>query len=80
VEWQISTSYMYHKTAIIFVKTIISIQFHVQIDTSAVQNIMNSKACVQRGKSSVVAHQADHDNGPFGHTQQQTTKMITQIY
>jgi hypothetical protein len=31
-------------------------------------------------KIAVVAHQADHDNGPFGHTQQQTTEMITQIY
>jgi hypothetical protein len=41
---------------------------------------MNSKACAQQVKSSVVAHQADHDNGLFGHTQQQTTKMITQIY
>jgi hypothetical protein len=42
---------------------------------------MNSKACcAQQVKSSVVTHQTDHGNGPFGHTQQQTTKMITQIY
>jgi hypothetical protein len=69
VESQISTSCMYHKTPIIFVKTIISIQFHVPIDTSAVQNVTNSEACAQQGKSSVVAHQADHATGPFGHTQ-----------
>jgi hypothetical protein len=31
-------------------------------------------------KIAVVTHQADHDNGLFGHTQQQTTKMITQSY
>jgi hypothetical protein len=71
---------MYHKTPIIFVKTIISVQFHVQIDTSAVRNVTNSEACAQQGKSSAVAHQTDHDNGPFGHTQQQTTKMMMQIY
>jgi hypothetical protein len=80
VESQISTSCMYRKTPIIFVKTIISVQFQVQIETSAVQNVANSKACAQQGKSSVAAHQADHDNGPFGHTEQQTTKRITPIY
>jgi hypothetical protein len=33
------------------------------------------KACAQQLESSAVAHQANHDNGPFGqHTQQQTTK------
>jgi hypothetical protein len=63
-----------------FVKTIISVQFQGKIDTLTVQNVTNSKACPQQVKSSVVAHQADHDNGPFDHTQQQTTKMITQIY
>jgi hypothetical protein len=31
-------------------------------------------------KIAVVAHQADHDNGPFGHAQQQSTEMIAQIY
>ena len=36
------------------------------------------EACVQQ-KLPVVAHQADHDNGPFGHTQQQTTKLTMQI-
>jgi hypothetical protein len=71
---------MYHKKPIIFGKTIISVHFQVQIDMSAVQNVANSKACAQQGKSSVVAHQADHDNGPFGHTQQQNAKMITQMY
>jgi hypothetical protein len=45
-----------------------------------VQNVSNSNACAQQVESSVVIHQADHDNAPFGHTQQQTTKMITQIY
>ncbi len=80
VELQILTSCMYRKTPIIFVKSIISVQFQGQIDTSAVQNVTNSKACAQRVKNSVVAHQADHDNGPFGHTQQQTTKMMMQIY
>jgi hypothetical protein len=25
-----------------------------------------------------MAHQDDHNNGPFGHTQQQTTKMTMQ--
>jgi hypothetical protein len=65
---------------IFLLKAIISIQFQGQIDTLAVQNVANSKACAQPVKSSVAAHQADHDNGPFGHTQQQTTKMITQIY
>jgi hypothetical protein len=68
------------KTSIIFVKTIISVQFQVQIDTSAVQNVANSKTCAQQRKNLVIAHQADHGNGPVGHTQQQTTKMITQIY
>jgi hypothetical protein len=71
---------MYRKTRIIFVKTVISIQFQGQIDTSVVQNVTNSKAYAQQVKSSVIAHQADHANGPFGHAQQQTTKMITQIY
>jgi hypothetical protein len=46
---------------------------------SAVQNVTNSKACALLLKSSVVAHQAGHDKGPFGHTQQQTTKMIMQM-
>jgi hypothetical protein len=73
------TSCMYHKTLINFVTAIISVQFQVQIDTSAVQNVANSKACAQQGKSSVVAHQADHDNGPFGLTQERITKMITQV-
>ena len=56
------------KITIIFVKTIISIRFQVQIDTSAVQNVVNAKACAHQGKRSVVARQADQDNGPFGHT------------
>jgi hypothetical protein len=77
VELQISTSCIYHKIPIIFVKTIISVQFQGQIDTSAVQNVTNSKACAQQVKSWVVAHQADHANGPFGHTQQPTTNMLT---
>jgi hypothetical protein len=71
---------MYRKTLIIFAKTVISVQFQGQIETSAVQNIMNSKACAQQVESSAVTNQADHDNGPFGHTQQQTTKRITQLY
>jgi hypothetical protein len=79
VKSQISTSCMYRKTPVIFAKTIMFFQFQVQIDTSAVQNTVNSKACAQQGKSSAIAHQADHDNGPFGQTQQQTTKMLTQI-
>jgi hypothetical protein len=40
---------MYHKTHISFVKTRISIQFQVQIDTSVVKNVVNSKACTQQG-------------------------------
>jgi hypothetical protein len=71
---------MYCKNLLFLVKTIISIQFQGQIDISAVQNVTNSKASAQQVKSSVIAHQADHDNGPFGHTQQQSTKMIRQIY
>jgi hypothetical protein len=68
---------MYPKNSIIFVKAIISVQFQGQVDTSAVENVTNSKASGQQVKSSVVAHQADHDNGPFGHSQKQTTKMMT---
>ena len=71
---------MYRKTPTIFLTTIISGQFLCEIDPLVVQNVANSKACAQQLKSSVVARQADHDNGPFGHPQQQTTKMITQIY
>jgi hypothetical protein len=40
---------MYHKTDISFLKTRISIQFQVQIDTLVVQNVANSKACAQQG-------------------------------
>jgi hypothetical protein len=41
---------MYHKTQhVTFVKTRISIQIQVQIDTSVVQNDANSKACAQQG-------------------------------
>ena len=80
MESQIWSSSMYRKIPIIFVKTVISFQFQGKIDTSEVQNVTNLKACPQQVESSVVAHWADHDNGPFGHTQQQTTKMITQIY
>jgi hypothetical protein len=40
-----------------------NVQFLGQIDKSAGQNVANSKACAQQVKSSVVAHQADHDNG-----------------
>jgi hypothetical protein len=32
------------------------------------------EACAQQVKTAVVIHQADHDKGPCGHTQQQTTK------
>jgi hypothetical protein len=37
------------------------------------------KVCAQQVKNAVVTPKADHDNGPFGHTQQQTTKMNMQI-
>jgi hypothetical protein len=37
------------------------------------------QANTQQVKSSIVAHQADHEDGPFGHTQQQTTKLKMQI-
>jgi hypothetical protein len=48
---------------------------------SALQNVANTKACAQQVKSSVLDHQADHDNGRFGHTtQEQTTKRRMQIY
>jgi hypothetical protein len=33
------------------------------------------EACAQQVKTEVVAHQAHHDNGPFGQTQQQTAKL-----
>jgi cytochrome c551/c552 len=48
----------------------------VQIDTSAVQKVTDLFQQQNCGR----CHQADHDNGPFGHTEQQTTEMITQIY
>jgi hypothetical protein len=34
-----------------------------------------NEACAQQVKTAVVAHQAHHDNGPFGQTQQQTAKL-----
>jgi hypothetical protein len=71
---------MYHKIPIIFVKTIKSVQFLGPIGTSAVQNVANSKAYAQQVKGSVIAHQVDHNNGPLGHTQQQTSQGKTQIY
>jgi hypothetical protein len=73
-------SCLYRKAPIDFVETIISVQFQGQIDTSAVQNVTDLKSCAQQEvKISVVAHQVDHDNGPFGHTQQQNTETIPQI-
>jgi hypothetical protein len=36
-------------------------------------------SCAQEVKTAVATHEADHDNGPFGHAQQQTTKLIMQI-
>jgi hypothetical protein len=70
---------MYHKTPTIFVKSVISVQFQVQINMSAVQNVANSKACGQQVKSSIVAHQAYNDNGLFRHTQQQTNLFVKAI-
>jgi hypothetical protein len=32
------------------------------------------KACAQQVKTAVIPHEAELDNGPFGHTQQQATK------
>jgi hypothetical protein len=43
---------MYHKTPIIFVETIVSVQFQGKIEKSAVQNVTNSKACPQQVKRS----------------------------
>jgi hypothetical protein len=37
------------------------------------------EACAQQVNTAVVAHQAHHDDGPFGHTQQQTKKMTMQV-
>jgi hypothetical protein len=38
------------------------------------------EACAQQVKIAVVTHQADHDNIPFDHTQQQeTTQPIMQM-
>jgi hypothetical protein len=37
------------------------------------------EAFLQQVKTAVVTHLADHDNGRFGCTQQQTTKLIIQI-
>jgi hypothetical protein len=42
---------MYRKKNIIFVKTIISVQFQGKIDTLAVPNVPNSKACAQQVKA-----------------------------
>jgi hypothetical protein len=37
------------------------------------------KAWAQQVNTAAVTHQADYDDGPFGHTQQQTTKLTIQI-
>jgi hypothetical protein len=36
-------------------------------------------ACAQQVKNAVIAHLADHHNGPFSHTQQYTKKITMQI-
>ena len=62
-----------------FCQNYISLQFQRQNGTSAVQNVTNSKTLAHNNnKNTNITHQADHDNGPFGRTQQQTTKMTIQ--
>ena len=64
-----------------FVKTIISIQFQGQIDTSAVQNVMNSFEQQNRSrlinKIAIVAQLGDNGNGHSGLSQQSTMKLTT---
>jgi hypothetical protein len=67
---------MYHKTSIIFVKTIISVQFQGQIDKSADLNVTNSDS---NNKIANVAQGGDDGDGPSSPSQQPTMKLTPLI-